>query len=101
MESDVDAVTQFNDRSTHRRIELRERRTTGTQVRARRVDLAQRLHEGGEIDSRLIQVVDRAVGVVAEPIDVVIGPVRRDRLDRQIGPVRELTGEQVTQQGNR
>ena len=113
-------------------------------------------HEGGEIDGRLLQIVDRAVGVlagqplvdgpvegvalgrmphrqlhrnrerqvrresrqplrllrrlvggppdarqpsgevVAEPIDVVIGPVRDDRIDRQVGPVRELPGEQAT-----
>jgi hypothetical protein len=36
--------------------------------------------------------------VVAEPVDVVIGPVRLDRIDRQVGPVRELPGEQATHQ---
>lgn len=127
-------------------------------MRTSRVDLAQRGHERGQIDGRLIQIVDRAVGVlpgqplvhrpvegialggmphrqlhrererqvrrelrqplgllrrlrrgpsdarqpggqvVTEPIDVVIGPVRLDRIDRQIGPLRELPREQSTHQ---
>lgn len=29
------------------------------------IDLAERLHKGGEADGRLLQVVDRAVGVLA------------------------------------
>lgn len=32
--------------------------------------------------------------VVTEPVDVMIGPVRRDRTDRQIGPLWELRDEQ-------
>ncbi len=34
--------------------------------------------------------------MLTEPKDVVIGAVRRDRFDRQIGPLRELPREQVT-----
>jgi hypothetical protein len=34
--------------------------------------------------------------VVTEPIYVVIGSVRHDRLDGQIGPLRELPSEQAT-----
>jgi hypothetical protein len=125
-------------------------------MRTGHVDLAQRAHERGEIDGRLIQIADLAVGVLAgqplahrpaegialgrmphrqlhrkrerqvrrelrqplrllrrlpggppdarqpsgqlisEPIDVVIGPVRRDRIDRQTGPLREPPCEQAT-----
>jgi hypothetical protein len=118
------------------------------------VDPAQRVHERGEIDGCLIQVIDRSVlagqppvhgpfegvalgrmahrqlhrnrerqmrrefrqplpllgrlvgrprdarqpsgQVVGEPIDVVICPIRHDRIDRQIGPLRELPGKQTT-----
>lgn len=38
--------------------------------------------------------------MVAEAIDVVIGPVRHDRLDREIGPLRKLPGEQATHERN-
>ncbi len=156
--SAVDTVAELCDRPTDGPVQLREwcasttartRRCTG------RVDVAQRVHERGETDGRLLQIVDRAVGVLArqplvdgpcegialgrmphrqlhrnrerqvrresrqplrllrrlgggppdarqpsgevvpETVDVVIGPVRHDRIDRQIGPLRELPGEQA------
>ena len=120
------------------------------------VDLAERPDEGGQVDGGLLQVVDRAVGVlagqplvdrplegialgrvpshqldgkrdrqvwgelgqplrfggslpgrpadtrqpsgqvVAKPVDVVVGPVGLDRVDRQVGQVRELPGQQAS-----
>jgi len=125
-------------------------------MRIGHVDLAQGTHERGEVDCRLIQIVDRAVSVLAgqplvdrpwvgvalsrmthrqlhrkrerqvrcqswqplrllrrlvgcppdarqprgkvftQLVDVVVSPVRRDGLDRQLGPLRELPGKQAT-----
>ena len=38
--------------------------------------------------------------LVTEPVDVVVGPVGVDQLDRQVGPLRELPGEQSAYQGD-
>ena len=56
---------------------------------------------GGGYDT-YVRVLARHYGhyepgqVFAEPVDVVIGSVGHDRLDRQIGPVRELPSEQAS-----
>jgi hypothetical protein len=58
-----------------------------TRMRTGRVDLAQRCHERGKIDGGLIQIVDRAVGVLAgQPL--VHGPAERIVLGRM--PHRQL-----------
>jgi hypothetical protein len=155
----VDPVAELGDRPTNLLVAFHEWSawTTGrTGMGASRVDPAQRVHEPGEVDGRLLQILDRAVGVLAgqpfvhrpvegialgrmpsrqlhrnsqrqvrgelgqplrfhrrllggpadawqpsgqvvtEPVDVVVGPVGGDRIDRQIGPVRELYGEQAS-----
>ena len=46
---------------------------------------------GGPLDAR-----QPGGELVPETIDIVIGPVRHNRIDRQIGPVRELPREQAT-----
>jgi hypothetical protein len=33
--------------------------------------------------------------LLTQPVNVVVGPVRGDQLDRQLGPLRELAGEQA------
>lgn len=149
----------MGDRPTHLLVTFREwsaspaRWTSGC---TGRIDLAQRPHERGEIDGRLIEIGDRSVGVLArqppvdgplerialgrtatrqlhwqgeremwrelrqplrflrrllrgpsdtrqargqvltKAVDVVVGAVRRDGIDRQIGPARELPCEQAT-----
>ncbi len=155
----VDPIAELCDRLSNLLVVFRQRPASTTRLareRAGRVDPVQRGHERREIDGRPLNIVDRAVGVLArqplvhgpverialtrtprcqrhrkserqmrrelreplrlrgrlpgrpadarqpggqlltEPIDVVIGPVRRDRLDPQIRPLRELLDEQTT-----
>lgn len=59
----------------------------GTRMCTPRVDPPQRVHERGEVDGRLIQIVDRAVGVLTgQPL--VHGPVEGIALGRM--PHRQL-----------
>jgi hypothetical protein len=59
-----------------------------------RIDLAQCFHECGQVDSRLIQIVDGAVGVLARQ-PLVDGPLERIVLSR-VSP-RQLHGNREWQ----
>ncbi len=71
-------------RQLHRKRERQVRRELGQPLSLRRRLL------GGPPDAR-----QPSGQMVPEPIDVVIGPVRGDRNDPQIGPLRELSCEQA------
>src|SRR4051812_42892992 len=70
-------------RYLHRKRKGQVRRELGQPLR-----LLRRL-PGGPSDAR-----QSSSQVITEPVDVMIGSVRRDRIDLQIGPLWELRGEQ-------